>query len=46
MTIPIILHKDRQFLKIHTAKGKNVGHQPFKKVIFQNIEFYAKFRLN
>jgi hypothetical protein len=26
----MILHKDRQFVIIHTARGKNVGNQPFK----------------
>jgi hypothetical protein len=36
------LHKDRQFLIINTARGKNVGHQPFKKVTGQNIEFLCK----
>jgi hypothetical protein len=35
----MILHKDGQFLIIHSARGKIVGHQPFKKVIGQNIEF-------
>jgi hypothetical protein len=34
----MILHKDKQFLIIHTARGENVGHQPFKKVIGLNIE--------
>jgi hypothetical protein len=43
MQIPMILHKDRQFLIIYTARGKNVGHQPFKKVIGQNIEFVENF---
>jgi hypothetical protein len=38
----MILHKDRQFLIIHIARGKNVAHQPFKKVIGQNIEFLGK----
>jgi hypothetical protein len=42
----MILHKGRQFLIIHTAMGKNVGQQPFKKVTGQDIEFYAKVRLN
>jgi hypothetical protein len=38
----MILHKDRQFLIIHIAKGQNVGHQPFKKVIGENIEFLCR----
>jgi hypothetical protein len=38
----MILHKDRQFLIIHIAKGKNIDHLPFKKVIGQNIEFLCK----
>jgi hypothetical protein len=38
----MILYKDRKFLTIHTARGKNVGHLPFKKVIGQNIEFLRK----
>jgi hypothetical protein len=38
----MILHKDRQFIILHTARGKNVGHQPFKKVTDQNIEFLCK----
>jgi hypothetical protein len=42
----MFLHKDRQFLIIHTARGKIVGHQPFKKVIGQILNFYAKFQLN
>jgi hypothetical protein len=37
----MILHKDRKFLLIHTARG-DVGHQQFKKVIGQNIEFLCK----
>jgi hypothetical protein len=28
---------------IYIIRRKNVGHRPFKKVIGQNIEFYAKF---
>jgi hypothetical protein len=27
----MILHKDRQFFTIHIARGKNVGHMPFKE---------------
>jgi hypothetical protein len=38
----MILHKDMQFLIIHSARGKNVGHQPSKKVIGQNIEVLCK----
>ena len=38
----MILNEDRQFLLIHTARGENVGHQPLKKVIGQNIEFLSK----
>jgi hypothetical protein len=38
----MILHKDRQFLIIHAARGENEGHQSFKKVIGQNIEFSCK----
>jgi hypothetical protein len=38
----MILPKDNQLLVIYTAR-KNVGHQPFKKVIGQNFEFYTKF---
>jgi hypothetical protein len=38
----MILHKDRQFLINHIARGKNVGHLPFKKVIGQNIEFLCE----
>jgi hypothetical protein len=38
----MILHKDRQFCIIHTARGKIVGHQPFKKLNGQNIEFLCK----
>jgi hypothetical protein len=39
----MILPKDRQFLLIHTARGKNVGNRPFKKVIGQNIEFLCNY---
>jgi hypothetical protein len=42
----MISHKDRQFLIIHIARGKIVGHQPFMKVIGQNIEFLGKIQLN
>ena len=36
------LHKDRQFVIIHIARGKNVGHLTFKEVIGQNTEFLCK----
>jgi hypothetical protein len=35
----MILPKDSQYLIIYTVRGKNVGHQPFIKVISQYIEF-------
>ena len=38
----MILHRDRHPLIIHIARGKNVGHLPFKEVITQNIEFLSK----
>jgi hypothetical protein len=42
----MILPKDSQHVIIYTVREKKVGHHPFKKVIGQNIEFYAKFWLN
>jgi hypothetical protein len=39
----MILPKDSQYLIIHTVRGKNVGYQPFKKVIGQYNEFLCKF---
>jgi hypothetical protein len=29
----MILLKDSQYIIIHTVRGNNVGHRPFKKVI-------------
>jgi hypothetical protein len=39
----MILPKDSQYSIIYTVRGKNVGHQPFKKVIGQYTEFLCKF---
>jgi hypothetical protein len=39
----MILPKDSHYLIIYTVRGKNVGHQPFKKVFGQYTEFSCKF---
>jgi hypothetical protein len=38
----MILPKDSQYL-INTVRGKNEGHQPFKKIIGQYTEILCKF---
>jgi hypothetical protein len=39
----MILPKDSQYRILYTVRGKNVRHQPFKKVIGQHTDFLCKF---
>jgi hypothetical protein len=39
----MIFPKESQYLIIYTVRWKNVGHQPFKKVISQYTAFLCKF---